>query len=532
MVYDFDDHLLLDGVEGHGVRDEVVAFINSVDVVTVGSEYLGDAARKFHPDVFVLQNPVDIESTKLVRNQRAGLKRVGWFGTPAGLADLRAVKTSEPIETVTRGGDIEFDLKSIDQTLTAFDLVLLPIETTKWNLAKNANRMTKAVALGIPVLATATPEHVATVEELGLDDRFLMHEGESWDDKIAGLRRGFAAVQDAILRARGRAIELYSMQRIGGDWLRHIEHALDAKVAARAPSASADEALDDVAVVTIAYGMTKPPTSTERAEAGSFGSRHDVAPDASSDYLELFERLEETVASVEQEWVLFRPQGFRPTSGFASEVRRALQREPHVQCLVARSQEPGFPADEWGAYTKDLRATICQPRDPGMVLVRRSWLMQQPWRPGECFSYWTWVLLVQALSEGVAGVVSTPVALRDNDATVTNICAEYASWATLRGERPVELPYPDMQWRRLSIDVLAALAERLPVPVSAAFAWMASDPDTASNGNVNTSTDALGRAQQELRTVYASASWRLTSPLRAAAKIARRIGARSRVARS
>ena len=80
---------------------------------------------------------------------------------------------------------------------------------------------------------------------------------------------------------------------------------------------------------------------------------------------------------------------------------------------------------------------------------------------------------MQALSEGVAGVISTPVVLRDHGAAITNICAEYASWATLHGERPVELPYPDMQWRRLSIDVLAALAERLPVPVSAAFAWMA-----------------------------------------------------------
>lgn len=140
-------------------------------------------------------------------------------------------------------------------------------------------------------------------------------------------------------------------------------------------------------------------------------------------------------------------------------------------------------------------------------------------------------LLVQALSEGVAGVVSTPVVLRDR-AAITNICAEYANWAMLHGGRPVELPYPDMQWRRLSIDVLASLAERLPVPVSAAFAWLASDLQTAPNANGSTSIDALGRVQQELRTVYTSASWRLTSPLRAAAKIARRIGARSRTVKS
>ena len=468
-----------------------------------------------------------------MRGQKAELKRVGWFGTPAGLIDLRAVKISEPIETITRGGDIEFDLKSIDRTLTAFDLLLLPVEPNRWNLAKNANRMAKAVALGAPVLATATPAHVATADALGLDDRFLVHQGESWDDKIAGLRRDFAAVQQAILCARCRALELFSLQRIGGEWLQHIVRALDAKAAAAEPCAPPDEARDDVALVTLAYRMTEPPSSTERTDVRSFGSLHySVAPDATSDYLELFEMLEKTVASVEQEWILIRPQGFRPTLGFGGEVKRALQCAPGVQLFVVRSQQPGFPADEWAAYAKDLRGTLCQPRDPGMVLVRRSWLMQQPWRPGECFSYWTWILLVQALSEGVAGVVSTPVVLRDNDAAITNICAEYASWATLHGDQPVELPYPDMQWRRLSIDVLAALAERLPVPVSAAFAWMAGDPETASNRNVNASTDALGRVQQELRTVYSSASWRLTSPLRVAARIARRIGARARTLRS
>ena len=528
VVYDFDDHLLLEGVESHGVKEEVVAFMNAADVVTVGSEYLGDDARNFHRNVFVLDNPVDIESAALVRNKSAGLKRVGWFGTSAGLIDLRAVKTSEPIETITRGGDIEFDLKSIDRTLTAFDLLLLPVEHNRWNLAKNANRMTKAVALGVPVLATATPAHIATAEDLGLDDRFLVREGETWDGKIAGLRQDFSAVQDAVLRARGRAIELFAMQRIGGNWLQHIERALDAKAAAAAPSASTSEALDDVALVTLAYRMTEQPSSAEGADGILFGSRHGVAPEASSDYLELFDRLWETVASVEQEWILFRPQDFHPTLGFAGEAKRALQHEPHVQFFVVRSQPPGFPADEWAAYAKDLRGTLCQPRDPGMVLVRRTWLMQQPWRPRECVSYWTWILLVQALSEGVAGVVSTPVVLREKAAAITNICAEYANWAMLHGERPVELPYPDMQWRRLSIDVLASLAERLPVPVSAAFAWLASDLQTAPNANGSTSIDALGRVQQELRTVYASASWRLTSPLRAAAKIARRIGARSR----
>ena len=529
VVYDFDDHLLLEGAESHGVKEEVVAFMNAADVVTVGSEYLGVDARNFHHNVYVLENPVDIESTTLVRGRKAELTRVGWFGTSAGLIDLRAVKMAEPIETITRGGDIEFDLKSIDRTLTAFDLLLLPVEHNKWNLAKNANRMVKAVALGVPVLATATPAHIATVEALGLDDRFLVREGENWDAKIAGLRRDFSAVQDAILRARGRAIELFAMHRIGGDWLKHIERALDAKTAAPLPPKSTDQALEDVALVTLAYRSANLPAW---GDGVSFGSRHVIAPEASGDYLELFDALWEAVVSVERDWVLFKPEGFHPTQAFAGELRCAMQNEPDCHVFAVRSQERGCPADEWAAYAKDLRGTLCQPRDPGLLLARRSWLMQQPWRPADSLSYWTWILLVQALSEGVAGVVATPVVLRDKTPAITNICSEYASWAKHNGERQVELPYPDIQWRRLSIDVFASVAERLPVQAAAAFAWIASDPMATGNGSATISTDAVGRLEQELLSVYSSSSWRLTSPLRTAAEAVRRIGARSRAAKS
>jgi hypothetical protein len=531
VVYDLDDHLLLEGAGSHGVKGEVVAFMNAADLVTVGSEYLGDAARKYHRNVFVLENPVDIKSAELVRSKAADLKRIGWFGTSAGLADLRAVKTDETIETITRGGDIEFDLKSIDQTLTGFDLVVLPVEFNSWNLAKNANRMIKSVALGVPVLATATPAHIEVAEQVGLDHRFLVYEGDTWNAKIARLRDDFSDVQDAVLRARSKAIDLFSLQRIGGNWLKQIERTIDGKAfaAPTAPAPAAEKPLKDVALVTLSYRVDKP---AGQPEGTAYGSRYSIGPQASqTDYLELFDNLWETVCSVEQEWVLFQREGFYSTDGFVEEVRRALRKEPHFNAFVVRSHEIGFPADEWGAYTKDLRATLCQPRDPGVLLARRSWLMQQPWRPQKCLSYWTWVLLVQALSERAAGVISTPVVVRGKTAAITNVCAEYAAWAKFRGQRHVELPYPEIQWRQLSIDVLSSLAERLPMPASAAFAWLASDP-TAASGKIAASTDALGRLEQELAAVYASSSWRLTAPLRLAGDAVRRLSARSRAGKA
>src|SRR5262249_25047536 len=153
-VYDLDDHFLLAGPEGHGLKEEVVAFLNAVDVVTVGKKHLLRAVEKYHPKVFFLENRLDVKSAEVVRSTTAELNRIGWFGTPAGLIQLDAVDSGEVIETITRGGDLEFDLETIDSTLIKFDLLVLPVTLDEWNLAKNANRMLKAVALGIPVLAS------------------------------------------------------------------------------------------------------------------------------------------------------------------------------------------------------------------------------------------------------------------------------------------------------------------------------------------------------------------------------------------
>jgi hypothetical protein len=167
-LYDLDDHFLLPGPEGHGLKDEVIAFINAVDVVTVGSQHLLRAVGRYHPNVFAFENAVDVGTTQLVRAKTADLKRIGWFGNTAGLVQLRHVTIDEPILTITRRGDIEFELETVDYRLVEFDLLLFPVEPNEWNLAKNANRMTKAIALGIPVLASAIPEHVDAANRFGL----------------------------------------------------------------------------------------------------------------------------------------------------------------------------------------------------------------------------------------------------------------------------------------------------------------------------------------------------------------------------
>ncbi len=524
VVYDFDDHLLLQGVEGQGVKDEVIAFMNAADVVTVGSGHLLRAARRYHPNVFVLDNPVDVSSTTVVRRETSDLKRIGWFGTRAGLTDLRVANTKERVETVTRKGDIEFDLDTVDGTLAEFDLLLLPVTLNEWNLAKNANRMAKAVALGVPVLATATPEHVRVAAELGLDDRFLVHEGEAWDAKIAALRGDFGAAQQAIGQARSNVLELYSLQRIGADWLRQIERARAGEAVEAAVTTSVDSGLTNAALIEFSF-RAHGARLAENCDS-EFGSYHHVASaESQGDYFELFGRLWDAVQAVEEEWIVLKPDDFHFAPGFAGEVKRVLQESGRRPALVVRGHELGFPPDEWSAYDNDLRETLCWPRDPGVLIVRRDWLLEQPWRPSDCLSYWTWLLVVEAMSSGTLAVVETPVTWRKGAADIVNVSRESAS--SLKSRHKDALVDPGAQWWRFSVNLLSRLAESLPSEAAAAFAWLASNPPTIA-ADEKLALAKISRLERQLRAVYASPSWRLSSPMRVAERSISRLRMRLR----
>jgi hypothetical protein len=524
-VYDLDDHFLLAGPAGHGLKEEVVAFFNAVDVVTVGNQHLLRAAENYHPQVFCLENPLDLRSTELVRRKTAELKRIGWFGTPAGLVQLDTIDTTEVVETITRGGDIEFDLETIDSTLIRFDLLVLPVTPDEWNLAKNANRMMKAVALGVPVLASAVPEHIGAAKRFGVDDRFLVREGESWAMKIDELRRAFDNVQECILNAREEVLKQVCLQRIGQNWLAYVERMLANKANPSPGRVPATKQLSDCAIIVFSHRSAA--AASNELGGTSFGGKHQIpsCPSPPEDFLKRYGMIWEAVQSENRDWIVLLPDGFALAFGFAEELTQARAAHPGRNLFVIRSHKLGAPPDDWGAYVFDLRETICHPRDPGVVVARREWLLKQPWRPADSLSYWTWLLVVEALNERTLGVVYTPVTWRTASAAIVNVCREYAEYLRSGGST-VELPDPEPQWLRLSTDIFTQLGERFPEAVSASFARLiagntfllqAQDPISAS------AELRIQRLERELRRVYRSGSWRLTAPLRMVSKKLRRI---------
>lgn len=232
-VFDFDDNYLDPSV---GVRNELVEFMNLVDVVTVGSEALEVDARRYHSRVWLFDNPLDLTDSAPMKETYGGSK-LGWFGNPSNLAPLEALGLGRPVTTVTRGGDIEWHPDTVDEELVKFDLVLVPVQLDSWTASKNANRALKCIGLGIPVLASATPEHRRAFEAVGLDHRFLVKRDQDWNESIDRLI-GDHGIAEVMEEARNRAWEEWGIDRVAQRWLETVT-TLAKRPPAPAPAAPA-----------------------------------------------------------------------------------------------------------------------------------------------------------------------------------------------------------------------------------------------------------------------------------------------------
>ena len=216
VVYDLDDNdLLFSTREAYGIR----RFVRSVDGVTAGSEFLRRMLAAWNPRVALLENPVDVLDRDIVRGHDEWHGRVVWFGMPENLWVLRKLTLDRPVTTITRGGDIEYDLKTVDEQLVSFDLALLPVILNDETRAKNANRLVKCVGLGLPFLASDTPEHRRALERLQLSDIFIVTSAQEWSARIDDVARHFGYYKQLVQAARAMAFEIYGIERIAADWL-------------------------------------------------------------------------------------------------------------------------------------------------------------------------------------------------------------------------------------------------------------------------------------------------------------------------
>jgi hypothetical protein len=107
----------------------------------------------------------------------------------------------------------------VDRELCGFDLALLPVFLNEETRAKNANRLVKCAALGLPFLASDTPEHRKAVHRIGVPDHFLVREGQCWDEAIDSVARDYGKWKCPAQACRPKAWKSYSAERVFSDWL-------------------------------------------------------------------------------------------------------------------------------------------------------------------------------------------------------------------------------------------------------------------------------------------------------------------------
>lgn len=468
VVYDFDDHYLL---HSRGTRDEIMRMLNLVDVVTVGSPELLAACRAYHPNVRLFENPLDVLPESRVKDEYSWKSRVGWFGNRANLVALDMLKIDRPVTKITAHGDVEWTLDTIDEHLRHLDLVLLPVEETAWTLAKNANRLLKCCALGVPFLAAATPEHRRAVELLGLPSWLLVPHRDDWRASIERLRVHYDALPEIMARARARAFEEYGTEHQARQWLHDVTDSIEPGLMLAEDSLRFAKCLDVFVLGERSPDRCDATISSVRSLHARFHSVESVSawphrtseeradnPAAPTDFFSIYHSLASKLdaqrlsnyALILQAGVSLRP--------LALEVLHEVARPDAIVVLgsqvgISSNREMAANATK---LVPDLPRTdpelLLEPVLPLGVLIPAAYLEKRPIDPN-AGALWAWDLLLGAMEdENRIVMLNAPVALVAPETYDAPPLEGYA--LHLRHVDPViaaDLPRMRTEWGRLKI---------------------------------------------------------------------------------
>lgn len=487
LVYDFDDHF---GLDEHGSSENFHSFLDGVDLVTCGSQHLVNYAARHHPRVVLHENPLDVLDRTARRCPTGKLNRIGWFGAPEGLNQLEKIGIKQKVTTVTRGGDIEFDLSTVDHILTQFDLLLFPLEITEWNLAKNANRMLKALALGVPVLCSDTPEHRRIAKLIGLADEIIVAQGEDWNDAIVRVRRHFRRIEEKVFSCANRLTN-FEVSGIAARWLVAIRDTPTRGLRHRRRSLSGVRAHDSLSAVSAVFfnpfSAANDVSSIVASEVEwrSFGARTLVTYGrASNSFFQLkefqiqrvddptlvYSGLAAALHNVKTQYTLIVPAGYALKHSAIDGINSALGT---TDVFALGSSKIGGKTDLLPSNPFDLREFALAPRLICPLLVRTEWLNSAA-NANDMLGFYGWYLVLRSFPDGFSKA-QYPLSVRWVPDSIPSLPAIYLEW--LKRYRPDigrDMPSTENQWSRITLDVVArcfseCLREWQPVLIASAI---------------------------------------------------------------
>lgn len=472
VIFDFDDDYLLEEV---GTRDEVLAVMNVSDLVTVGSPHLLEIASAYHDNVRLFENPLDVDPSSAPRGGRPWGGKLGWFGNRTNLGALEEACFEEPVTTVTSGGDIEWDLETIDSVLTTFDLVVIPSASGEWARAKNANRALKCIALGVPVLVSATPEQRRALGELGLPDWFLVSEATEWTRAVARVRDGYAEALSCIATARQAALARHGREAAVDAWLEAVNGIL--APATRRPVSHA-RPFSSVDVVLLCEGGAGDYVSmapTLRRDSIEYKSVTAINPhplpiseaqreqttvlEGHDDFFDIYGSLSNALGAATGSHILVLRAGVQLQRGFFAEAPKLLGAGGALE-VVPQLVSPNHARTLQAV--KDQLDLLATPRLPFVLMLPTDLCKEINDLDAALASLALWELSIQLTRARLPyRSVTAPLATLSVDRADRHTINEYAAY--IRQAAPdllTELPHPDAEWRRLKHTMHADVVER------------------------------------------------------------------------
>ncbi len=196
--------------------------IKNVDLLFVGSKRLQSLYASRNRNIVFLPNMIDIKDFDMPQTDY-DLKRLNlvWFGNTPNLPALEATQI-ENVTKITQGGDLEWRLDTIDETLQQFDLVLIPQHDTDGGQSKSNCRMLKCIYLGIPVLVSSIESYLDFAEEIDYPHEFILDDLSKWKSTIEAIQSGEIKLEFDFQRARQIIHEKYGQATICTMYLNEV----------------------------------------------------------------------------------------------------------------------------------------------------------------------------------------------------------------------------------------------------------------------------------------------------------------------
>lgn len=214
IVFDIDDF------HPKGEYDFLIKFS---DLLIVGSEYLKAKFLPMNKNIFVLDDPIDVKDLNMQLKPSYNLSKpkLGWFGNTCNLDVLEKTGVKN-VTKITRGGDIEWSLDTIDENLQKFDVVLIPQEKSITGLAKGNCRMLKCIYLGIPALVSNLDAYVQLAKLIDYPVDFVIKDGANWNNRIDDIKNNKIKFDFDFKKAREITIQNYGIEAFANQWLNSV----------------------------------------------------------------------------------------------------------------------------------------------------------------------------------------------------------------------------------------------------------------------------------------------------------------------